>query len=50
MEKDHRVTDENPHQTYNNEARGLEQTGEPLPGSKKVKQQNHSRSIKTREG
>lgn len=49
MEND-RIADENPHQTYNNEARGLKQTGEPLPGSKKVKQQNHSRSIKTREG
>lgn len=42
--------EENPHQVYNNEAQPLEQTGEPLPGSKKVKQQNHSRQIKTREG
>jgi len=49
MEKDP-ILDENPHQTYNNEARSIEQTGEPLPGSKKVKQENHSRSIKTREG
>ncbi|MED1791741.1 small acid-soluble spore protein P [Brevibacillus nitrificans] len=49
MEKDH-ILDENPHQTYNNEAREMEQTGEPMPGSKKVKQENHSRAIKTREG
>lgn len=49
MEKDH-MLDENPHQTYNNTARPLEQTGEPMPGSKKVKQQNHSRQIQTREG
>lgn len=41
---------ENPHQTYNNQFRGLEQTGEPQPGTKKVKQQNHTRQIKTREG
>lgn len=49
MEKDH-IWDENPHQTYNNVAKPQEQTGEPLSGSKKVKQKNHSRSIKTREG
>ncbi|CAI8776378.1 Small, acid-soluble spore protein P [Brevibacillus sp. IT-7CA2] len=49
MEKDH-ILDENPHQTYNNVARPLEQTDEPQVGSKKVKQENHSRSIQTREG
>ncbi|MBY0087690.1 small acid-soluble spore protein P [Brevibacillus sp. M2.1A] len=49
MEKDH-ILDENPHQTYNNVAQPLEQTGEPQSGSKKVKQQNHSRAIRTREG
>ncbi|GED72760.1 hypothetical protein BRE01_64620 [Brevibacillus reuszeri] len=49
MERD-QILDENPHQTYNNEAQPLEQTGEPQPGSKKVKQKNHSRSIETREG
>ncbi|MET3288679.1 small acid-soluble spore protein P [Brevibacillus fluminis] len=42
--------DENPHQTYNNEFEPIEQTGEPIPGSKKVKQANHSRQIQTREG
>ncbi|MFM1650956.1 small acid-soluble spore protein P [Brevibacillus sp. B_LB10_24] len=40
---------ENPHQTYNNQYRP-EQTGEPLSGSKKVKQANHSRQVMTREG
>lgn len=49
MKEDH-MLDENPHETYNNEFRPLEQNGEPLPGSKKVKQENHSRQIKTREG
>lgn len=42
--------DDNPHQAYNNQFEPIEQTGEPIPGSKKVKQKNHSRSIKTREG
>lgn len=41
---------ENPHKTYNNEFKPIEQTGEPLDGSKKVKQKNHSREVKTREG
>ncbi|GAA4701715.1 small acid-soluble spore protein P [Brevibacillus fulvus] len=41
---------ENPHETYNNQYEPMEQTGEPLPGSKKVKQNNHSRQVKTREG
>lgn len=49
MEKD-RILDENPHQAYNNEFRPLEQNGAPQPGSKKVKQENHSRQSKTREG
>ncbi|MGN7470454.1 small acid-soluble spore protein P [Brevibacillus sp. SAFN-007a] len=49
MEQDYRQ-DENPHQAYNNVAKPEAQTGEPLAGSKKVKQKNHSRSIKTREG
>lgn len=49
MEKN-QILDENPHQVYNNEARPLEQDGEAQPGSKKVKQKNHSRAIKTREG
>ncbi|UFJ42272.1 small acid-soluble spore protein P [Brevibacillus humidisoli] len=40
----------NPHQMYNNEYDPREQAGEPLPGSKQVKQENHSRNIKTREG
>ncbi|WP_232699431.1 small acid-soluble spore protein P [Brevibacillus daliensis] len=41
---------ENPHQTYNNQFRPLEQTGEPLSGTKQVKQKNHSRQKETREG
>ena len=41
---------ENPHQTYNNQFQGLEQTGKPLPGTKKVKQKNHPRQVKTPEG
>jgi hypothetical protein len=49
MEKD-RIGEENPHETYNNEFRPLERDGSPLPGSKRVKQENHSRQIKTREG
>jgi len=49
MERD-QIRDVNPHQIYNNEAQSPEQTGEPQPGSKKVKQKNHSRAIKTREG
>ncbi|MEJ8546049.1 small acid-soluble spore protein P [Brevibacillus borstelensis] len=49
MEMDH-LLDENPHQTYNNTYEPMEQTGRPMPGSKKVKQENHSRQIKTREG
>jgi hypothetical protein len=49
MRKDNNLY-ENPHQTYNNRFEPMEQTGEPIPGSKKVKQKNHSRQIKTREG
>jgi hypothetical protein len=49
MDKD-RVREENPHQMYNNTYQPMEQTGEPMPGSKKVKQANHSRQVKTREG
>lgn len=49
MDKDLQL-DQNPHEVYNNEARPLEQSGEPMPGTKKVKQENHSRQIRTREG
>jgi hypothetical protein len=49
MRKDN-ILNENPHKTYNNRNEPMEQTGEPMPGSKKVKQENHSRQIKTREG
>jgi hypothetical protein len=49
MRKDHGLN-ENPHKAYNNTDEPVEQTGEPLAGSKKVKQANHSRQIKTREG
>jgi len=49
MRKDN-ILNENPHKTYNNRSEPTEQTGAPLAGSKKVKQENHSRQIKTREG
>lgn len=41
----------NPHEQYNRPPKTLPpQTGEPLSGSKQVKQENHSRQVKTREG
>lgn len=49
MRKDN-ILNENPHKSYNNHFEPTEQNGEPQAGSKKVKQQNHSRQIKTREG
>jgi hypothetical protein len=49
MRKDN-ILYENPHKTYNNRKEPMEQTGEPIPGSKQVKQENHSRQVKTREG
>ncbi len=52
MEKDNRINEtvENPHQVYNNEYQPPEQDGQPMAGSKQVKQINHSRQIRTREG
>lgn len=50
MRKNDDFTGGNPHESYNNEFEPQKQTGEPLEGSKKVKQENHSRQIQTREG
>jgi len=49
MRKDY-VLRENPHKKYNNRYEPPEQNGDPMEGSKKVKQANHSRQMKTREG
>jgi hypothetical protein len=49
MRKDH-MLNENPHEKYNNRDEPAEQDGQPMSGSKKVKQANHGRQIKTREG
>ncbi|WP_134686686.1 small acid-soluble spore protein P [Brevibacillus migulae] len=52
MKKDNRINEtvENPHQVYNNEFEPIETGGQPMAGSKQVKQENHSRQIQTREG
>ncbi len=50
MRKDNRITEDNPHEAYNNHAEPVQQSGEPMAGSKQVKQVNHSRNVKTREG
>ncbi|NGQ96340.1 small acid-soluble spore protein P [Brevibacillus sp. SYP-B805] len=49
MRKDNLLND-NPHKAFNNRYEPADQDGQPLSGSKKVKQANHSRQIKTREG
>ncbi len=49
MRKDN-VLYENPHKATNRDYEPPQTNGEPLDGSKKVKQANHSRQVKTREG
>lgn len=52
MKKDNRIneTAENPHQVFNNEYEPPRTGGQPMAGSKEVKQNNHSRQVQTREG
>ncbi|WP_139488805.1 small acid-soluble spore protein P [Brevibacillus dissolubilis] len=52
--REHATIAENPHYTYNNhEMKPLKQSGEPgepITGSKRMKDENHTRKIATREG